>query len=78
MFLIEHLSSVSQDFTSTINGFDSLVQIPAMFSKCKSKLLQRITQLPSNGEFPDSKETISFFKVSSFHDSNFDHFVNSN
>lgn len=63
---ISHLLNLHldiQDFISTIIGFDSLVQLPKMLSHCSSKLLKRLTQLQPNGEFPDFKDTISFFKV---------------
>lgn len=53
-----------QDLVSTINGFDSLVKIPKIFASFSSKLIKRLTQFAPDGEFPDFKETITFFKVS--------------
>ncbi|XP_055323471.1 probable DNA mismatch repair protein Msh6 [Sitodiplosis mosellana] len=51
-----------QDLVSTINGFDALVKIPKIFAGFTSTLIKRLTQFAPNGEFPDFKETITFFK----------------
>lgn len=48
---------------STINGFDALLKITKVFENFSSPLIKRLTQHAPNGEFPDFKETIEFFKV---------------
>ncbi len=52
-----------KDFLATLNGFDALTKLPALFKKCKSKYLLSVTQHSPTGSFPDIHETINFFKV---------------
>lgn len=51
-----------QDFLSTLNGFETLTQLPKIFSGCESSLLKRLTQLEPTGIFPELTETLKFFK----------------
>lgn len=55
-----------RDFLATLNGFDALTKLPAMFKKCKSKYLLALTQHSPNGSAPAIDETIKFFKVCTF------------
>lgn len=52
-----------RDFLATLNGFDALTKLPAIFKKCKSKYLVTLTQHSPNGILPDIQETLKIFKV---------------
>lgn len=56
-----------KDFLSTINGFESLTQLPKMFSNCTATLLQRLTQLAPIGGFPNIRDTLEYFKTAFDH-----------
>lgn len=52
-----------RSFMSILKGFETLMQLPAMFRQCEAKLLQRLTQLPSNGgNYPDLSKQLKFFE----------------
>lgn len=52
-----------QDFISTINGFEAVQNLSALFEECTSDLLMRLTQLSPKGNYPDLRESVEFFKV---------------
>lgn len=52
-----------RDFLAILNGFDALTKLPIIFKNCKSNYLQSLMQHSPNGNFPDMRETLTFFKV---------------
>ncbi|CAO1420365.1 unnamed protein product [Diamesa tonsa] len=52
------------DFADTINGLESLMKIPDMFSSCSSKMLVFLTQTEKPGSFIDMTKQLQFFKSS--------------
>lgn len=61
--MITYAHFAFQDFISTINGFEAVQNLSALFAECSSDLLIRLTQLNPKGSFPDLKESVQFFKV---------------
>lgn len=53
-----------RDFLATINGFEAVSKLSALFKKCKSKYLSTLTQLNS----PDIQEILKVFKVGALQD----------
>lgn len=50
------------DFVTTLNGFDALMELPEVCSKIESTLLINLTQLKPVGNFPDMKSSLKYFK----------------
>lgn len=51
------------DFAGLLNAFDSIMDLPKMFSDCKSQMLKNLTQLKDNGgSFEDMSDNIAKFK----------------
>ncbi|EDV97736.1 probable DNA mismatch repair protein Msh6 [Drosophila grimshawi] len=52
-----------RSFMSILKGFGALTQLPLMFKDCETSLLQRLTQLPTDGgSFPDLSKQLKFFQ----------------
>lgn len=56
------------DFIATLNGFKSCSQIPKIFINSNSGFLNRITQLPNTGIFPDVVNVLKFFETAFDHE----------
>lgn len=46
-----------------LRGFEALLKVPKIFSKCSSKLLLTLSQHPPEGKFPNMKDILNFFQV---------------
>lgn len=58
-----------RSFMSILKGFETLMQLPAMFEDCETALLQRLTQLPTKGgSFPDLSKQLKFFEQAFDHE----------
>ncbi|CAH2054352.1 unnamed protein product, partial [Iphiclides podalirius] len=50
------------DFISVLQGYTSVLKLVELFSDVEPALLRKVTQFPPEGNFPDYRETLKFFK----------------
>ncbi|KOC69993.1 putative DNA mismatch repair protein Msh6 [Habropoda laboriosa] len=56
------------DFTNTLNGFEEVLKVVALFEDFKSPLITRCTKVEPDGEFPSLRESLDYFKTAFDHE----------
>ncbi|XP_076238982.1 DNA mismatch repair protein Msh6 isoform X2 [Calliopsis andreniformis] len=56
------------DFITTLNGFEDVLKVVALFEDFNSTLISRCAKIEPNGEFPSLRETLDYFKTGFDHE----------
>lgn len=56
------------DFITTLNGFEDVLKVVALFEDFDSTLISRCAKTEPNGEFPSLRETLDYFETAFDHD----------
>ncbi|XP_012286624.1 probable DNA mismatch repair protein Msh6 [Orussus abietinus] len=56
------------DFTTTLDGFEEILKLIALFSDFNTALLHRYTRLEPEGDFPNLRKTLDYFKTAFDHE----------
>ncbi|KAF7385811.1 hypothetical protein HZH66_011653 [Vespula vulgaris] len=56
------------DFTTTLDGFEKVLEIIDLFSNFNTNLISRCIKFEPDGEFPNLRETLDYFKTAFDHE----------
>ncbi|KAF7387459.1 hypothetical protein HZH68_013136 [Vespula germanica] len=56
------------DFTTTLDGFEKVLEIIDLFSNFNTNLINRCIKFEPDGEFPNLRETLDYFKTAFDHE----------